>query len=166
MFTRHDELRESEKALLCMAEYVRSMFKKNVRIFEWRINRMETRFLKSERIKSHWIFYYSILLLISNYFSFPFSFTRNIIAIARILKKEDAKYNTKKKQIPIPKISRDNPPLSLSSSIVAIVEIAMPSREACREISPREEYDRHDRVARVIAPLSFSSEQPRSTKDT
>lgn len=65
MFTRHDELRESEKALSCMAEYA-------MRCFEWRINEI---LKKRKKTPS---------LFLKNYHSFFFFFFKNNKILQRL----------------------------------------------------------------------------------
>lgn len=112
MFTRHDELRESEKALSCMAEYaMRCLKRKRVRVSSGVL----TRFLKSERKLQ--VCFLKITTLSSS--------------SSKITKSCN-----------VPKFSRDNPPLSLPSSVAQLLRRSwkLRCREACREISPREEY--------------------------
>lgn len=129
MFTRHDELRESEKALSCMAEYaMRCLKRKRVRVSSGVL----TRFLKSERKLQ--VCFLKITTLSSS--------------SSKITKSCN-----------VPKFSRDNPPLSLPSSVASIVEIAMPAAKRVAKFHLAKN-TRRDRADRVIAPLP-SSEQPR-----
>lgn len=133
MFTRHDELRESEKALSCMAEYaMRCLKRKRVRVSSGVL----TRFLKSERKLQ--VCFLKITTLSSS--------------SSKITKSCN-----------VPKFSQSSPVITiLRRTIVAsIVEIAMPAAKRVAKFHLAKN-TRRDRADRVIAPLpSSSSEQPR-----
>lgn len=110
MFTRHDELRESEKALSCMAEYaMRCLKRKRVRVSSGVL----TRFLKSER-KLQVCF-----LKITTLSSSSSKITKSCNVLETIL---PCHYHPPSHNCCVDRGNCDA------------------GREACREISPREEY--------------------------